>query len=322
MFSSRFFRRIFLPYLLLICTATAAVGAFVALRVRQNYVDRTKQAMRQDALLISDLLREQLQRGDTAGIEAASRQLGARLNHRVTIVENDGRVMGDDEADPGHTENHRQRPEIVQADASPDGDGFDQRSSGSIGQSQLFWAHKLTTADGKVHFVRLSLHADTLNQQLHLVYAPLAMVVLVAIVAAGVMSFYLARRSTVPVLELTNFAQALAEGQLNRRLLLAGDDEISDLAGALNVMANSLGRLLEQNRKDRAELLAMLASMSEGVIATDTRQRIVVVNQRAGELLAFPTDQTQGKPLWEIVRDEAILKAVREVLETGERKAF
>jgi two-component system phosphate regulon sensor histidine kinase PhoR len=217
-------------------------------------------------------------------------------------------------------ENHRQRPEIVQAEAS--GDGFDERPSQTIGQTLLYWAHKLKTADGKVHFVRLSLRADTLNAQLKLVYAPLATVVLVAILAAGALSFYLARRSTVPVLELTNFAQALAEGQLNRRLLLADNDEISHLAAALNVMADSLGRLLEQNRKDRAELLAMLASMSEGVIATDTRQRIVVVNQRAGELLAFPTDQTQGKPLWEIVRDEAILKAAREVLETGERKAF
>jgi two-component system phosphate regulon sensor histidine kinase PhoR len=321
LFSSRFFRRIFLPYLLLICTATAAVGAFVALRVRQNYLDRTEQTMQQDALLISDLLREDLQKGDAASIEAACRRLGAMLNCRVTIIEDDGRVIGDNEADPAQMENHRQRPEILQAEAS--GDGFDQRASFTIGQPLLYWAHKVKTGDGKVHFVRLSLHADALYQQLHLVYAALAMVVLIAIIAAGVLSFYLARRSTVPVLELTTFAQALAEGQLNRRLLLPDNDgEVSHLAGALNVMADSLGRLLDQNRKDRAELLAMLASMSEGVIATDTRQRIVVVNQRAGELLAFPTDQTQGKPLWEIVRDEAILKAAREVLETGERKAF
>jgi two-component system phosphate regulon sensor histidine kinase PhoR len=319
--SSRFFRRIFLPYLLLICTATAAVGAFVALRVRQNYLERTEQTMQQDALLISDLLKDDLQKGDAASIESESRRLGAMLNCRVTIIEDDGRVIGDNEADPAQMENHRQRPEILQAEAS--GDGFDQRASFTIGQPLLYWAHKVKTGDGRVHFVRLSLHADALYQQLHLVYAALATVVLIAILAAGVLSFYLARRSTVPVLELTNFAQALAEGQLNRRLLLPDNDgEVSHLAGALNVMADSLGRLLDQNRKDRAELLAMLASMSEGVIATDTRQRIVVVNQRAGELLAFPTDQTQGKPLWEIVRDDAILKAAREVLETGERKAF
>jgi two-component system phosphate regulon sensor histidine kinase PhoR len=66
----------------------------------------------------------------------------------------------------------------------------------------------------------------------------------------------------------------------------------------------------------------MLASMSEGVIATDTRQRIVVVNQRAGELMDFDGAHAQGKPLWEVVRDEAVLKAAREVLDSGESRAF
>ena len=78
-------------------------------------------------------------------------------------------------------------------------------------------------------------------------------------------------------------------------MLLPGNGEIGHLAGALNTMADSLGRLLAQTDKDRAELLAMLASMSEGVIAADTKQRVVVVNQRAGELLSFPVEGVAGK---------------------------
>jgi len=62
--------------------------------------------------------------------------------------------------------------------------------------------------------------------------------------------------------------------------------------------------------------------MSEGVIGTDGKQRVVVVNQRAGELLSFGAAQAQGKMLWEIVREEAVLKAATEVLASGERKAF
>jgi len=62
--------------------------------------------------------------------------------------------------------------------------------------------------------------------------------------------------------------------------------------------------------------------MSEGVIGTDGKQRVVVVNQRAGELFSFGSAQAQGKMLWEIVREEAVLKAATEVLASGERKAF
>src|SRR6185437_9652639 len=53
-----------------------------------------------------------------------------------------------------------------------------------------------------------------------------------------------------------------------------------------------------------------------------TRQRVVVVNGRAGELLSFEAGSAQGKMLWEVVRDKAILKAATEVLTSGERKAF
>ena len=40
-------------------------------------------------------------------------------------------------------------------------------------------------------------------------------------------------------------------------------------------------------------MLAIVASMNEGVIATDTRQRIVLVNQKAAELLEFSSDATR-----------------------------
>jgi two-component system phosphate regulon sensor histidine kinase PhoR len=318
--SSRFFRRIFLPYLLLICTATIVVGAVLAYRVRESYLDRTRETLAREAVLISDSLKADLQRGDVAAVESATRRLGEILKCRVTIIEDDGRVIGDNEADPAQMENHRQRGEVVRADI--DGDGFEERSSRTLNQPLMYCAHKLVTADGKVHFVRLSVHISDLNRQLNLIYWALGSVVLIATIAAALLSFYFARRGAAPVLELSEFAQALGRGELHRRLLLPGDGEIGQLAGTLNTMAESVSRLLGQTAKDRAELLAMLGSMSEGVIGTDGKQRVVVVNQRAGELFSFGSAQAQGKMLWEIVREEAVLKAATEVLASGERKAF
>ena len=318
--SSRFFRRIFLPYLLLICAVAGAIGVFAATRLRESYLQGTRQSLHNDALLVSDLLKDDLLAGRNTSIQEHVRRLGAQLNCRITVIEDDGKVIGDNEADPDYMENHRTRPEVVQADES--GDGYSDRPSHTLGQSLLYWAHKLRTPDGKVHFVRLSVHTAALNEQLRLLYGALATVVIIAILVSALLCFYFARRSAAPVLELTQFAQTLARGELNRRLLPAENGEISHLAGALNSMADSLGRLLSQASQDRAELLAMLASMSEGVIATDTRQRIVVVNQRAGELLSFIWQEAQGKPLWEVVRNEEILKASAEVLASREPKAF
>jgi two-component system phosphate regulon sensor histidine kinase PhoR len=318
--SSRFFRRIFLPYLLLICGVALAVGAILAMRIRENYLESRRQSLHTGAVLASEILNNDLLRGDRPAIEGTTRRLAGALGGRLTVIEEDGTVVGDSEADPATMENHRDRGEIGRAGLY--GDGEEERTSHTLAAPLLYWAHKVTTADGKVHFVRLAYHLSDIDHQLHLVYVGLAAIVIVAVLTAGLLCFYIARRSTIPVVELTGFARKLTDGDLNQRLLPSGSDEFSSLAGALNTMADSLNVSLEENKKGRAELLAMLASMSEGVIATDTRRRIVIANQRAGEMLSFDAESAPGKALFEVVRDEAVLKASTEVLATGERRAF
>jgi len=296
------------------------IGLFAATRLRQTYLDGTRAGLHNESILVSDLLRPALQAGNTPGVEAEARRLGQLLQCKIAVIDEDGNLIGENDADAATTENRAARPEVVSA--AERGDGWDIRDSRALNAKVLFFAHKLQTGDGKAHFVQLAAPLANPDRQIELLYGGLGAAVLAALAAAVLLSFYFARRSAAPLLELTTFASALARGELNRRLLPSDNGEISHLAKALNTMADSLGRLLVQNSKDRAELLAMLASMSEGVIATDTRQRVVVVNHRAGELLAFDAAAAQGKPLWEVVRNEAILKAAGEILAGSEPKAF
>ena len=324
MLSSRYFRRIFLPYLLLICAAIAGVGAFAAVRLRSSYLEATRQRLHDNAVLVTNLIRADLAEGREPLVQRKVSELGTEIGSRITIIAADGKVIADNEADPARMENHRLpehlRPEIEQS--AVQGDGSEIRTSATLHQPLLYWSHQFQTSDGKTYFVRLALHLSTLDQHLNLLYGGIATAVLFAFAAAALLCFYLARRSAAPMLELTDFADALARGELNRRLLPAADGEIRQVASALNGMADSLGRVLNQTTRDRAELLAMLGSMSEGVIATDTRQKVVLVNRRAGEMFHFDPGAVQSKPLWEVIRNEAILKAVGEVLATGDRKAF
>ncbi len=86
---------------------------------------------------------------------------------------------------------------------------------------------------------------------------------------------------------------------------------MGSLAVSLNTMADSLNALLAQTAKDKAELSAILESMSEGVIAINLKQQVVLVNDAAARLLGFNAEGAAGKLLWEIVREPQILKAVR-----------
>ena len=139
---------------------------------------------------------------------------------------------------------------------------------------------------------------------------------------AGLIAYYLARRQTAPIVQVTHFADAVANGKLDHRILRNDKGELGVLARSLNRMADSFVRLLADAQNGKAELRAILTSMTEGVIATNSQRRILLVNESAARLLQFPMELAEGKHLWELVRHEQIIKAVDDVGATGQRRQF
>ncbi|HYE18463.1 MAG TPA: ATP-binding protein [Tepidisphaeraceae bacterium] len=327
MLTSPLFRRLFIPYLLLICGVTAAVGVFAANSLRASYLARAEAALRQQVRLVSAQIADDLRTdAPTPALAADVGQISAATGVRVTVMRDDGVVVADSEADPATMESHAGRPEFARAAAV--GEGIDSRPSATVRTPLLYLAQPVRdlagqivrTPSGRTHFVRLAFHLDDLARDVRLLYTGLVTFAGVAVLIAGVVCWIFARRHAAPVLDLTDFARALSRGQLARRTSRPEKGEIATLASSLNTMADSLQGLIEQTTQDKAELLTILSSMSEGVIATDTNQRVVLVNEAAGKLLGFEPPAAAGKHLFEVVRNDQILKAAGEVLANAQRK--
>ena len=325
MLTSPFFRRLFLPYMLVICAATGAVGFFAARSVHATYYERQTELLRDNLRLVSDAIIPRLAAASD-GLDDYIKKNGAVIQNRITVIRADGVVLADSEADPAKMGNHRQRPEF--ADAIFHGEGIISRPSDTLHANLLYLARPvqdlagktMLDAGGRPYYVRLAVHLSQLQHNLNVFYAGLATAALLAIGAAGAICFYFAQRHTAPISDLTQFADALSRGELSRRTFRDEEGEISTLATSLNTMAESLSRLLAQTNKDKAELLTILSSMSEGVIATDKVQRILLVNEAAGKLLGFETAQAVGKHLWQVVRNDQIIKAATDVVSGSQRK--
>ena len=105
---------------------------------------------------------------------------------------------------------------------------------------------------------------------------------------------------------------------LARRPRLAG----ADYDTALHDVARTFAELMDDAGKDQAQLLTIISSMSDGLIATDHQQRLLLTNNAARELMAFRLDDWKGRQLWEVVPLEGVLKAVTEVSLTGQSKTI
>ena len=115
-------------------------------------------------------------------------------------------------------------------------------------------------------------------------------------IAALALGTWRARALSWPVLELAHAAQAIAAGDLTKRVSVRGEDEIAQLAASFNTMAAELRQKLAAVNEEHARVEAIISSMNDAVVAVDAQGVILLVNRAAGDLLGLGA-ATRGKPL-------------------------
>src|ERR1051326_7050307 len=208
----------------------------------------------------------------TLQLRAAVQDLSARALARVTVIAPDGQVLADSAVSDSNlptVENHLARPEIQQAIAT--GRGTDLRMSHTTGERTLYLAiglNRATQATPTV-FLRLGMPMTAFDHEVDKLHRNLALAFGIAFVIALALSVWLARSITQPLSNIAIAAQQLAKGDHGGRIRPGSREEAGLLADTLNHMTDQLKSKIDELSEDRAQLLAMLTSMVEGVMVLD-----------------------------------------------------
>lgn len=120
-------------------------------------------------------------------------------NYRITIIDPDGSVLADSEADhPESMENHADRKEIIEA--LRDGFGTQIRDSSTIKGSMLYVAY-CSKEQGKV--IRISVRHAVLMELMSMMIPTVGLSLLLALAVAGVLTNKFADSVTKPLLEIS-----------------------------------------------------------------------------------------------------------------------
>ena len=141
---------------------------------------------------------------------------------------------------------------------------------------------------------------------------------LVGLCFSAAQSLTLARQITRPLKELIAAFEKVGRDSAHARVYPGTSDEVSLLGRSFNRMSEKLGARISALEEDRQQLRTILGGMVEGVVALDPDQRILFVNDRAGELLELSRAPAVGRALWEVVRHRPLLDAVKRALESRE----
>ena len=125
---------------------------------------------------------------------------------------------------------------------------------------------------------------------------------LAALVVVAALAVVLGRRTVDPVRRLTLAAEQVAAGDLSVTTGVTTRDEVGTLAARFDAMTASLGQLTGDLRDSAARLSTVLASMTDGLLATDAQGVVTGVNRAALEMLGLEEVDVVGEPL-EVVAD-------------------
>ncbi|MFJ5791769.1 cell wall metabolism sensor histidine kinase WalK [Lysinibacillus sp. NPDC097162] len=119
----------------------------------------------------------------------------------------------------------------------------------------------------------------------------------VSLVVTIFLGILVARTITQPIADMRKQAQAMAKGNFSRKVRVYGTDEIGQLATTFNHLTNRLQESQSTTEAERRKLDSVLSNMTDGVIATDRKGRIILINDPALELLHISRDITLGRPI-------------------------
>lgn len=118
---------------------------------------------------------------------------------------------------------------------------------------------------------------------------------LLAIVLSSLLAHMVSKALTEPIHEMQTKAKAIAEGDYSGEVKVYGDDELGLLAQNINRLSQEVESGQQRIEAERRRLDSVLSNMSEGVIATNRRGEIDIVNNMAARMLGSSSDLIIGE---------------------------
>lgn len=302
--------KFFLSYLAVVTLLFTSFYLYSSTVVRDFYVSSLGERLELEARLLAKALPSP---SDNHEFDLLCRNLANELVTRITIVGADGRVLCDSVEASATMENHRWRPEVVEALKTGTGSSF--RYSTTTGE-ELFYRAFLQDDGESQRIVRLAIALDEVQAVTNSLRRSLLLGFLVASAVGLLLAFAFSRRLSRRVKRLVEFCGQVAEGVFPQNFFgKSGRDEIHRLERHLNDMGEKIRQNVQQAIAEKEKANSILRGMMEGVLVIDPKGRVLVINEQAQRMFNLSPDRDiLGASILELSRHPEMKKLIEQVL--------
>ena len=212
---------------------------------------------------------------------------------RITVLDPLGVVLYDNKKDARLMENHLTRPEIALAASGGGEIGMAERFSATLNQEMLYLALTLGPDSSRTGYIRVSMPLTSIDEKVDRVRDQTLMVTALLTALFLLIGLYFTRKIVLPMLQMTSASRSMAAGAFSLRIPEDRQDELGQLAQALNQLAAGTEEKMLEVSARRNELAAVLQGMTEGVVALGRASQVIHMNDAACRILQISAEAAQ-----------------------------
>ena len=321
----RFFQsihfKIALVFALLLLITFQIVGAVFVQQLKSDNIKAFKQRVELSTYVDNSLIAS-LNSSDTAAANQKIRKVLEDINNEniseIQVVDVKGTIRGDSDVNNrslvGQKTTDAEIKQVIYNSRSFTKTTYDKRDN----RRYYIAITPLLSVSGNtntvVGAVYVKANMETVYDSINSVVVIFATASLIATAIGMALAIVISRAITRPIDEMKKQTSRIARGDYSGQVRIYGQDELGQLAQAVNNLSVKIEEAQGSSEAERRRLDSVLSHMSDGVIATDRRGNITIINEMASEDLNVNPDEVIGRSILDVL-DIRSQYTLREILE-------
>ncbi|MBI1388336.1 MAG: HAMP domain-containing protein [bacterium] len=311
-------------YVLLTVLSLASVGWYVSHSIREFYLGEIERGLETRARLLEPELLRAAPDLNPDAVDALCKSWGEAASasetafFQITVYNARGEAIGDSRRSSAGTDAKPSTAPVEVAQALEGRVFSDIRHASLLNIPVLYVATPIRNGGDTLGVIRTAASLEAMEKSAAGVWGEIAIWGVFFTLVAFVIALYASKRLTLPLKQIERWAERMRHSELGARVGDSECEEIGTLAESINAMAETWEGRLRSIMRQNNEQQAILASMIEGVVALDQKERVILLNKGAVKMLDVTILPAEGRKLHEVVRISGLQRLAERALADDE----
>lgn len=315
MHKMRFFQsvqfKLVIMYLLLIIVAMQVIGAYFVRELEGQLEKNFQDSITNSITLLDYNAREEIIKNSDNSVKLQNdiRELLVDYSRassniiEVRIVDDKGKILGTSNLDNQGIVGQKSNDPLVKRTLSLGTTSEDKIYKDESNKNNRVWVNvsSIKNKGQVIGAIYLVADIESVYKQVDDITNIFITDTLIAMIITAVLGILLSRTITKPIIEMKRQAYAMARGNYSRKVKVYGVDEIGELADSFNTLTKRVQEAQAMTEGERRKLSSVLAYMTDGVIATDRRGKVILINTPAEKMLRVKHESANGRSIIDVL---------------------